>query len=78
VLLPSWLPPIVEPAVVEPPSDEAVGAGRSSVIAVCTEELPVNVAAARTPNPTVPATPATTAPVVRVWRRPIACRRRPT
>jgi hypothetical protein len=67
------------PAVPEPPVWDWVVAGWvSSVVAAWADDLPVNVAAARKPNPIVPAAPATIAPVVMDRNRSIAAWRRPT
>src|SRR5258708_27343215 len=54
------------PGLVADPPDWywLVGGCVSSVVAAWADDLPVNVAAARKPNPIVPAAPATTAPVV--------------
>jgi hypothetical protein len=48
------------------------------LVAAWADDLPLNVAAARTPKPIVPATPATTTPVVTDRRRSMACVRRLT
>jgi hypothetical protein len=65
--------------VPDPPDWYWVVAGwLSSVVAAWADDLPVNVAAARNPNPIVPAAPATTAPVVMERNRSIAARRLPT
>jgi hypothetical protein len=69
-----WLPNVPDP----PDSYWVVGGRVSSVVAAWADDLPLNVAAARTPNPIVPAAPATTAPAVMDRNRSIAAPRRPT